>query len=184
MNLISRQSALALAAVLLIATPVAAQSGGPGGGYGMIGGTCPSMGMMGPGGMGPGGMGPGGMGMGQGGGPGMGRRGMGMGAMIDARLAYLKAQLGITEAQAKVWAAYEDTVKNRAAGRLGNHDAMMDAKANGTAIDRLDLRIAAMETMIDLLKSTREATVALYDSLSAEQKVVADQLIGNDCGAM
>lgn len=172
MKIISRQSALALASVLLIATPAAAQSGGPGGGYGMIGGSCPSMGMMGQGGMG------------QGGGPGMGRRGVGMAPMIDARLAYLKAQLGITEAQAKVWAAYEDSVKNRVAGRLGNREAMMDARANGTAIDRLDLRIAAMETMIDLLKSTRDATVALYDSLSVDQKKIADELIGNDCGAM
>ncbi|WP_165837451.1 Spy/CpxP family protein refolding chaperone [Zavarzinia aquatilis] len=110
--------------------------------------------------------------------------GMMMGAMVDARLAYLKAQLGITEAQGKVWADYEEAVKSRIAARAGNHQAMMDGRAEDNAIDRLDLRIAAMESMVDLLKSTRAATVALYDSLSAEQKALADDLIGSDCGAM
>jgi len=177
MNRISRGLGAALAVGLVVATPAFAQmGGGRGQGMGMIGGSCPTMGMMGGQGQG--------QGQGMGGGPGMGRRGGGMGVMVEARLTYLKGELQITEAQAKVWSAYEEAIRNRVATMQGNRAGMMDAMQNGNAIERMDVRIAAMEAMIDALKATREATVALYDALSPEQKQVADELIGNDCGAM
>ncbi|MCF4164108.1 Spy/CpxP family protein refolding chaperone [Zavarzinia compransoris] len=191
MKTISKGLAVVLAAGLAAATPAFAQMGGRGGGMGMIGGSCPTMGMMN-GGMGPGGMAQGGgpgmgqpgmgqPGMGQ---SGMGRRGGGMGVMVDARLTYLKGQLAITEAQEPAWAAYAAAVKGRVDTMQGNRAGMMDAMENGNAVERMDVRIAAMEAMLDALKATRDATVALYDALDADQKLLADDLIGNDCGAM
>lgn len=176
MKTMSRGLAVMLAAGLIAAAPAFAQMGGRGGGMGMIGGSCPTMGMMNGGGMGPNAMG-----QGQ---PGMGRRGAGMGVMVDARLTYLKGQLAITEAQEPAWAAYAAAVKGRIDTMQGNRAGMLDAMENGNAVDRMDVRIAAMEAMLDALKATRAATVALYDALSPDQKAVADDLIGNDCGAM
>jgi hypothetical protein len=41
-----------------------------------------------------------------------------------------------------------------------------------------------METMLESMKAMKPATEALYAVLSDEQKKMADELIGADCGAM
>ena len=38
--------------------------------------------------------------------------------------------------------------------------------------------------MVESMKAVKPATDKLYTALTAEQKKVADQLIGVDCGAM
>jgi hypothetical protein len=48
----------------------------------------------------------------------------------------------------------------------------------------MDVRIANMETMLQAMKELKPATEKLYAALTDEQKAVADQLIGADCGAM
>lgn len=162
-------------------------------GMGMMGG-CPmmggnmGMGMMGPGmqGMGPGmqGMGnmPMGMGMmGQGIGPGMM---MGMGPMMEGRLAYLKADLGITDAQASAWDGYVSAVKARGDAMQSMHATMMQTMQSGTAMARMDAHAAAMQSMMDSMKSLKPATEALYKVLSDDQKKKADMLLGMGCCMM
>lgn len=164
-------------------------------GMGMTGG-CPmmggnmGMGMMGPGMqgmMGPGAQGmmgnmPMGMGMmGQGMGPGMM---MGMGPMMEGRLAYLKADLGITDAQAAAWDGYVSTVKARGDAMQGMHATMMQAMQSGTAMARMDAHTAAMQSMMDSMKALKPATEALYKVLSDDQKKKADMLLGMGCCMM
>ena len=80
----------------------------------------PGMGMMGDGGMGPGmmgyGMGPGMMGRNGMMTPGMMGPGMmmGYGPAMEGQLAYVKAELGITDAQKEAWDAYAKAIKSRA----------------------------------------------------------------------
>jgi len=150
----------------------------------------------GPGMMGPGMMGPGYTGSGMMGCPMMGGQGMTMGQMpmgygmmmtgpaIEGRLAYLKAELGITDAQASAWNAYAMAVKARMTGMQGTHQAMMQAWQSGTAIARLEAHTKAMESMIESLKALKPATEALYAVLSPEQKTKADQLLGMGCCMM
>lgn len=172
-----------LAAVLTaaaISPSLAQRMGGPGA-MGMMGGGCAMMGMMGPGMMGGG---PWGQGfMGQGPGAVMDRQPR-IDAMVEGRLAYLKGELGITDAQAEAWAGYAEAVKARIDLMQGMRQSMFDAMREGTAIERMDVRIANMEAMIEAMKQLRPATETLYAALTDEQKAVADQLIGNDCGAM
>lgn len=141
---------------------------------GMAGGGCPMMGMMGQGMMGQGPMGQGRM---------AGNQEM-MGAIAESRLTHLKGELKITDAQADVWKAYAEAIKARADVVQGMRTSMMDAMDKGGAIERMDIRIKSMEAMVDSMKAVKPATEKFYAALTADQKKVADQLIGVDCGAM
>ena len=107
-----------------------------------------------------------------------------MGALADSRLAHLKTELKITDGQADVWKAYVDAIKARVTVMQGLRTTMMDAMDKGGAVDRMDIRIKSMEAMVESMKAVKPATEKLYAALTAEQKKVADQLIGVDCGAM
>ena len=104
---------------------------------------------------------------------------MGSGPMMEGRLAYIKADLEITEAQTSAWDAYADAVRARHAAMQGMHAGMMKAKESGSAMERLDVHIKAMESMVESLKALKPATVALYAVLTDEQKKKADQLLGS-----
>jgi len=167
-------AALALAMNATALSPSLAQNaGGPGGMMGMMGGSCPTMGMMGRGGWGEGRQGHGMMG-----------RQPRMAAMVDGRLAYLKGELDITDAQAAAWEGYASAVKARVDLMKGMHESMFEIMQKGTVAERMDARIAGMEAMLEAMKAMKPATEALYAVLSDEQKKVADDLIGADCGAM
>jgi hypothetical protein len=149
-------------------------------GMGMMGG-CPTMGgpmgMMGPGMQGM--MGPGMMGQGMGPGIMMGR-----GPMVEGRLAYLKAELGISDAQAAAWDGYVSAVKARGDAMQGMHATMMQAMQVGTAVDRMNAHITAMQSMMDSMNALKPATEALYKVLNDDQKKKADVLLGMGCCMM
>jgi len=135
---------------------------------GMMGGGCTMMGMMGRGMMG----------------RGMMRGAANMGAMVEGRLAYLRSALGITEVQNAAWTGYAEALKTRVSAMQGMHESMIEAMQKGGAIERMDARIAGMTTMLEAMKAVKPATEKLYAALNDEQKKLADQLIGMDCGAM
>ena len=121
-------------------------------GYGMMG-----HGMMGYG-WGPGMMGYDGMGPGMMGNVGMGPGMMSYGPMMQGRLAYLKAELGITDAQKAEWDGYVDAVHARATTMQGMHATMMQTWQSGTALDRLEAHTQAMQAMLDSMKAIKPAT--------------------------
>jgi len=136
---------------------------------GMMGGGCPMMDMMGRGMMGQGVM--------------SGRQ-AGMDAMVDGRLAYLKSVLKIADAQTDAWNGYAEAVKGRVSVMQGMREGMMSTIQKGSAIERMDARVSSMEAMLASMKAVQPATEKLYSALAADQKKIADQLIGVDCGAM
>ena len=168
-------SAALACAVGLASIPAHSQSmRGP---MGMMGGGCAMMGMMGRGMM-----------MGRGWdderrGRHMMRGHPRMGAMVEGRLAYLRSELEITDAQATAWDAYAAAGKDRVETMQGMHESMMETMQDGTAIERMDVRIAGMEAMLESLKAMKPATEGLYSALGDDQKKLADELIGTDCGA-
>jgi hypothetical protein len=159
------------------------QSGGSAGGMmGQSGGMMGNMrGMMGD----KGGM-MGGCSMMGGGMMGRGMHGMMMSSvpMMEGRLAYMKADLGITDAQASAWEAYAAAVRAQQTAMQSMHDDMMKTMGSGSALDRMDMRIKAMESMVESLKTLKPATTALYAVLSDAQKEKANQLLGGACGMM
>lgn len=117
-------------------------------------------------------------------GQGMMGQGMMSGPMLEGRLAYIKAELAITDAQSVAWNTYASAVKARASTMQGMHDTMMQAMQSGTATARMDAHIKAMEAMTEALKALKPATEALYAVLTPEQKQKADQLLGMGCMMM
>jgi hypothetical protein len=130
------------------------------------GGRCPMMGQR-----------PGGMMMG---------RGMMFSSvpMMEGRLAYLKADLQITSAQEQAWNAYADAVRARHTTMQNVRSDMMKAMASGSALDRMDARAKALQSMADSLKTLKPAVQGLYAVLTDAQKQKADQLLGGRCGMM
>ena len=153
------------------------------------GGTNPG-GMMGNG-LGPGMMGPGMMG--NDGGPGMMRWGASGSAMcsamaghIDGRLAYVKAELKITDAQEPLWNSYATAARDSANTMLARCMTMMSRHGGSTASlpDRLDQNEQLMAAQLDALRATNKALKPLYAALSESQKQTADQLLGGPMGMM
>ncbi|HEV2545972.1 MAG TPA: Spy/CpxP family protein refolding chaperone [Stellaceae bacterium] len=182
---------LTTAAALMIATTIAggvgaqdqaapqAQSGGP-----MMGGW-----MMGPHGMMGSGMGPGMMGMG----PGMmawSGSGRAMCTMMtghtDGRLAYLKAELKITDAQEPLWASYAAAVRDNAKTMLAHCNAMMTQRGSATLSlpDRLDKHEQLMAAHLESLRAMNKALKPLYAALDDAQKQTIDQLFLGPMGMM
>ena len=152
------------------------------------GGMMPMMmGMMGQGGAGMGG--PGGMGMGGGGmGPGSGMSGMGM--MIDrveGRIAFLKAELKITEAQGKVWNDFAQALRANAKKLGETRTAMMQQRMTGQApglAQSLDQQESLYSARLDGIRTMKIALANVYASLSDEQKKAADELFAPHVGVM
>jgi hypothetical protein len=152
--------------------------------------------MMGPGMHGPGMMGEGMMGWGMRGMMGPGMRGMmgqgmmgpgmmmGYGPMMEGQLAYLKAELGITDAQTEAWNGYVEAVKARSTTMQGTHAAMLQAMQSGSALERMEAHTQAMQSMVESMKALKPATEALYKVLSDEQEKKADVLLGSGCCMM
>jgi LTXXQ motif family protein len=175
MNRVITTVALTLALGAFALSPALAQNADQRGSMtGMMGGGCPMIGMMGQGMMAPGLSGQGMI---------AGRQAR-IGAMVDGRLAYLKSELNITDAQSEAWNGYANAVKGRVDVMQSMRQAMMDAMQKGSATVRMDARIKSMEAMVESMKATNPAMEKLYAVLTDEQKKVADQLIGMDCGAM
>jgi hypothetical protein len=109
---------------------------------------------------------------------------MGYGPMMEGRLAYLKAELAITDAQAAVWDAYVSAVKARATTMQGMHKSTMQVMQTGNAMERLQAHTQAMQSMVDSMKALLPPTEALYSALDDEQKKKADLLLGGGCCMM
>ena len=138
-------------------------------------------GMMGSGMMGPGMMGPGMMGrmMGDGHMDAMaGCQMMGGGGMhAEGRIAFLRAELAITDTQKSALGRLRGTDQEEPAQYAGYAEDDDDDDGGEDPVERIDARIAAMEKRTQALKEIKPALAALYDSLSTEQKGKADQIL-------
>lgn len=144
--------------------------------------------MMGQGGMMGGMMGSGMMGSGMG--PGMmgGGCGMMMGGFaaddepdtyVDGRVAFLEAELAITQDQQGVWKDYADALRSNAGVMVSMHRKMRDAMGQQDTAPTawLDLHIGMMRSRLAALEALKPATEALYVALTPEQKRKADRLL-------
>jgi LTXXQ motif family protein len=139
-------------------------------GRGMMGNACPMMGGMRQGGM-----------MGQGC-PMMNAMatmhpGGDMPTYVEGRLAFLRAELGITDTQLDLWNAFAAAFRKNVESGKGMRQAMMAAMQAKTPVERLGTHLKTMETRLSALREVKPALEALYANLSAEQKAKADQLL-------
>lgn len=130
---------------------------GPGHGYGMMGNYGPGM---------------------MGGCPMMGATADGkISTFAAGRIAFLKAELGITEAQKSVWDAYAETIKGNLQSMQGMEQTMKTVVEAKSPADRLNAQIAALESRVAALKEVKPTLEKLYAVLSDEQKKKADEVL-------
>jgi hypothetical protein len=117
-------------------------------------------------------------------GPGMmGSCGMGGGpdgqtsSFAQGRIAFLKAELNLTDSQSTQRDAFAKARKNNLQNMQGIWQSMRAALEVDAPVERLDAHVAAMESRLAALKAIKPALSDLYTALNAEQKKKADELL-------
>lgn len=110
------------------------------------------------------------------------QRGMAMagapGSYLEGRLAFVKAELAIDQAQEADWQKYAGAVRDGAQPMFSAMSGMHRAAADGSNFPgQFDARIQALEGQLSGLKAIRGAAVGLYDHLNQVQKQKADTLL-------
>jgi hypothetical protein len=102
---------------------------------------------------------------------------------LDGRIAFFKTVLGITPAQEGAFNTLADAIRANAKDRM---TTVEQVRANGekpkTAIDRLQMRIQFTKMAESHQERLLAAAKPLYDSLSPEQKQIADRLMARAGG--
>lgn len=102
---------------------------------------------------------------------------------MEARLAYLKTALKITDAQQPQWDAYAETRRKQAreaSQRMQKRKSGMAERQKGvqpTAIQRMERRQATLAAASTRLNETLAATKPLYAALSPDQQKIADEVL-------
>lgn len=99
-------------------------------------------------------------------------------AIMEGRLAYIKAELNINETQNTAWEAYVATIRTRMKKLQEMHSKIRPGMQTGTAIERLDGRIKNLEERLQTLQALKPVTEVLYKELTDNQKKKADLLLG------
>src|SRR5215469_2261391 len=148
--------------------------------------TPPAAGMQGPGMQGGGMAGPGGM-------PGMMRMMMGQDGMagmsmmmaehVEGRLAFLKTELKITDAQLPLWNAVAEAIRTNAKSMS---EMMSGGMTGGSQMATLPEKLALHEKMmtahLEGLRRLKTAVDPLYAALSPEEEKTADELVMGPMG--
>jgi ATP-dependent Clp protease ATP-binding subunit ClpA len=105
---------------------------------------------------------------------------------IEGRLAYIKAELKITEAQESLWNTYAAAAHDNANAMRAHCTAMMSKRSGSAASlpDRLDQHEQFMAAQLDATRAMNKAIKPLYAALSDDQKKTADQLFWGPMGMM
>ena len=97
---------------------------------------------------------------------------------VEGRLAFIKAELKITDAQAQPWNAFADAVRSNIGSMAEMRKSMMAAQGGvSTLPDRLALEDKLVTAHLAALKKTEEALGQLYRMLTDDQKKVADTIV-------
>jgi hypothetical protein len=115
-----------------------------------------------------------------------GAEGMGGMATIDrveGRIAFLRTELKITEAQIGAWDAFAEALRANAK-KLGDVRSTMMAQINAAqqAPDRLGLQEQWLTARLEGTRAIRAAVTALYGVLSDDQKKTANDILAPHMG--
>ncbi len=116
-----------------------------------------------------------------------GARGAEAGKHIEGRIAFLKAELKITDAQSRQWdqfaAFMPDAAKTGADAQAAVKSALRERGASDAPpvrkplLDRMGAQEKRLQTMLQLAQKRKAATENLYKVLSDEQKKLAEDLM-------
>ena len=122
----------------------------------------------------------------------MGMMGPGMGGMatidrVEGRIAFLRAELKITDAQASAWNGFAEALRANARKLAEVRASMMarpgDAQRKAsTMADRLDQQEQWLQARLDGTRTMKAALAKLNETLSDDQKKAADDLLAPHMG--
>lgn len=103
---------------------------------------------------------------------------------VEGRIAFLKTELKIADAQLPKWNAFADALRASAKTHRGMFEQMSKDGVPATWPDRLAFQQKAMSTRLEALKTLEGAAKPLYGVLTTEQKATADKLLAGPMGMM
>lgn len=115
--------------------------------------------------------------------PGMHRQDRDHGASIEERAERMKTRLQITDAQKPQWDALVGVMQKQAKAFASSQAEFWQKKANGetpkalTTPERMAERNKAMEARLNSQREFTAAFTTLYNTMSADQKKIADDLL-------
>ena len=118
---------------------------------------------------------------------GPGSAGMGTVDRVEGRIAFLRAELKITDAQASVWNAFADALRTNAK-KLGEARASMMPQAGAgqpqapTLADRLDVQERWLVARLEGTRTIKATFTSLYGTLSDDQKKTANEFLAPHMG--
>jgi LTXXQ motif family protein len=113
-----------------------------------------------------------------------GMGGMGMIDRVEGRIAFLRAELKITDAQNAVWSAFTDSLRTNAKSLGEIRAAMMSQAGAGQQglVDRLALQEKWLSARLEGVRAIKSALTNLVGTLSDDQKKAADELLAPHMG--
>jgi LTXXQ motif family protein len=103
---------------------------------------------------------------------------------VEGRIAFLKTELKITDAQMPLWNAVAEAMRANAKTVADMHSEMMGGGQTATFPERLAAREKRLAEQLDATRKLKTAADPLYAAFSEEQKKTADELITGMCGGM
>ena len=106
---------------------------------------------------------------------------------IEGRIAFLRAELNITEAQASAWNAFADAMRTNAKKLAEVRASMMPQPDAGqqkapTMAERLDQQERWLLAQLEGTRALKSAVTNLYGTLSEDQKKTANELLAPQMG--
>ena len=109
----------------------------------------------------------------------------GVAGHVEGRIAFLKTELKITDAQQPLWNAVADAMRASAKAMAAMMPIMQSMmQPSGTLPEKLAARQKAMTAHLEALRKLKAAVEPLYAALSDDQKKTADQLMVGPMGIM
>ena len=107
-----------------------------------------------------------------------------MAGHVEGRIAFLKTELKITEAQSPQWNQLAEALRTNARRMTEMRGMMSQGGAAMSATERLERMETMMTGMLESVRTTKAALTPLYAVLTDEQKKLADDLIRGPMGVM
>ena len=103
---------------------------------------------------------------------------------VEGRIAYLKAELKVTDAQSAPWNAFADTMRADATAMKAMHEGMGKTPMPAAMPDRMAARRKMMSERMAMMDRSEASMKALYGALSTGQQTTFDQLMSGPMGMM
>jgi hypothetical protein len=109
-----------------------------------------------------------------------------MAGHVEGRLAFLKTELQITDAQLPLWKPVAEAIRANAKSmsEMMSGAMMGSSQTTATLPEKLALREKMMTAHLEALRQLKTAVDPLYAALSPEQKKSADELLMGPMGMM